>query len=697
MKLFHLFLLFVLSLQLSFAQTDSTEILNLDSSKVTVEFLGPKLDTIGISKFSVTTKKENQIYFISFSVKNKNSFTGRVFLNSEEKILSFKNGVAQLPFLPKYEGELLSIKSEDGKTKTSKLIHVTLKKDNSLRFIQIPLWVSIIPPLMAIILALIFRQVLLALFVGIFSGAWLANGMQLNPYGFMKSLFKVLDTYILHSLTDTGHLSVIVFSMMIGGVVALISRNGGMAGIVSKLSPFAKGPVSTQFVAWLLGVAIFFDDYANSLIVGNTMRPLTDKFKVSREKLSYIVDATAAPVAAVAFITTWIGAELGYIDDAIPNLKGIENPPSAYGIFLSSLPYSYYSFFTLIFMLFIIFTKRDFGLMYKAEKRARTTGKVFESDVDDIGGVDLEDMEPKQGIPLRWINGLLPILVVVGGTLLGLVDTGMSASYAKLIEKGVELNNNGWSEIWSKIALLEPTENVSFLRKLGILIGNSDSYSSLLWASLSAVIVSILMTLAQRLMSLEETLENTVKGFKTMLPALLILILAWALAKTTEELHTAEFLTSSLNGSISPYFLPVIIFLLAALISFSTGSSWSTMAILYPIAIPMTWEICIANGLSQEMTWALMYNNIAIVLSASVLGDHCSPISDTTILSSLASNCRHIDHVNTQLPYALVVGLVSIICGYTATAFGIPLLLNFALGVLVLFGVVMFFGKKVED
>jgi Na+/H+ antiporter NhaC len=270
-------------------------------------------------------------------------------------------------------------------------------------------------------------------------------------------------------------------------------------------------------------------------------------------------------------------------------------------------------------------------------------------------------------------------LVVVGGTLLGLVDTGMSASYAKLIEKGVELNNNGWSEIWSKIALLEPTENVSFLRKLGILIGNSDSYSSLLWASLSAVIVSILMTLAQRLMSLEETLENTVKGFKTMLPALLILILAWALAKTTEELHTAEFLTSSLNGSISPYFLPVIIFLLAALISFSTGSSWSTMAILYPIAIPMTWEICIANGLSQEMTWALMYNNIAIVLSASVLGDHCSPISDTTILSSLASNCRHIDHVNTQLPYALVVGLVSIICGYTATAFGIPLLLNFAL------------------
>ena len=697
MKLFHLFLLFVLSIQFTFAQTDSLEASKADSLNMKEEIKEPKLDTLGISGFSISSIKENNSFFINISSKNNKTFIGKISLNSEDQFLVFKNGVARLPFMPKYEGELLSIKSEDAKTKTSKLVHITLQQDNNLRFVHIPSWVSIIPPLMAIILALLFRQVLLALFVGIFSGAWLANGMQLNPYGFMKSLFKVLDTYILHSLTDTGHLSVIVFSMMIGGVVALISRNGGMAGIVSKLSPFAKGPVSTQFVAWLLGVAIFFDDYANSLIVGNTMRPLTDKFKVSREKLSYIVDATAAPVASIAFITTWIGAELGYIDDALPKLSGIENPPSAYGVFLSSLPYSYYSFFTLIFMLFIIFTKRDFGLMYKAEKRARTTGKVFVSDVDDIGGVDLEDMEPKKGIPLRWINGLIPILVIVGGTLLGLVDTGMSASYAKLIEKGVELSNNGWSEVWANMSMLEPNEKVGFVRKLGILIGNSDSYSSLLWASLAAVIVSILMTLAQRLMSLEETLENTVKGFKTMLPALLILILAWALAKTTEELHTAEFLTSSLNGSLSPYFLPVIIFLLAALISFSTGSSWSTMAILYPIAIPMTWEICIANGLSQEMTWALMYNNIAIVLSASVLGDHCSPISDTTILSSLASNCRHIDHVNTQLPYALVVGLVSVLCGYTATALGIPLLLNFALGVLILFGVVMFFGKKVED
>jgi Na+/H+ antiporter NhaC len=271
----------------------------------------------------------------------------------------------------------------------------------------------------------------------------------------------------------------------------------------------------------------------------------------------------------------------------------------------------------------------------------------------------------------------------------------MTASYNALLEKGVLMSTNSWSEIWSKIVMLEPNEQVGFVRKLGILIGNSDSYSSLLWASLSAVFVAIVLTLSQRIMKLEETIETTVKGFKTMLPALLILILAWGLAKTTEELGTAEFLTSSLGNSISPYTLPVIIFIISAIISFSTGSSWSTMAILYPIAIPMTWEICNANGLSQEATWALMYNNIAIVLSASVLGDHCSPISDTTILSSLASNCRHIDHVNTQLPYALIVGAISIVCGYLATALALPHILNFAIGTAMMFLIILIFGKKV--
>ena len=201
--------------------------------------------------------------------------------------------------------------------------------------------------------------------------------------------------------------------------------------------------------------------------------------------------------------------------------------------------------------------------------------------------------------------------------------------------------------------------------KMGILIGKSDSYVALLWASLSGVLVALVLTLSARIMKLMDAIHTITTGFKTMLPALIILTLAWSLAITTEELHTANYLTSILQDSISPYALPAIIFILAALIAFSTGSSWSTMAILYPIAIPTTWAICQSQGLDAGISMEILLNVISIVLAASVLGDHCSPISDTTILSSLASDCNHIDHVRTQLPYALTVGAVSLVIGNT--------------------------------
>jgi Na+/H+ antiporter NhaC len=521
--------------------------------------------------------------------------------------------------------------------------------------------------------------------------------MQLTPYGLMKSFFSVIDHYIIGALNNSSHLAVIVFSIMIGGVVAIISRNGGMAGVVKKLAPLAKGPKSTQLVAWLLGVAIFFDDYANSLIVGNTIRPLTDKYKISREKLAYIVDSTAAPISAVAFITTWIGAELNYISDAIPMLSGLENPPSAYSMFLSSLPYSFYSFFTLIFILIIIYTGKDYGGMYKAEYRARTTGRVFETEGEALSADDMEELEPVEGAPHRWLNGFLPIAMIVLGTLMGLIDTGMQSCYSELAAGGVQLAHNGWGEVWANMQFLDSTGEAGFVRKMGILIGNSDSYAALLWASMSSIVLALILTVLQRIMKLSDAIETVVGGFKTMMPALLILILAWALATTTEELSTAEFLTAALGDSLSPYMVPVVVFVLAAVIAFSTGSSWSTMAILYPIAIPLCWSISQNAGLPIETAMELLYNVIAVVLAASVLGDHCSPISDTTILSSMASNCNHIDPVKTQLPYALTVGAISITMTYVSTAFGIPFIINFIVGVALMFGAVMLFGKKVPD
>lgn len=681
----------------------------------------PSIDTLALHDFEVTYHA-GELRFSRPNVGDATTpdhFYTTVSVNGSEQELFFKNQEARLPYTSDYEGKLLSIVSQYERCKVkgcadcnvaihsipedilclqekrSRLIHLRKRADGSVRVQPIPLWLSILPPLVAIILALLFRQVLLALFVGILSGAWIVGGMPFTPYGMFKSLFSVIDHYILGALNSSSHLSVVIFSTMIGGLVAIISRNGGMAGVVNKLSPLAKGPKSTQFVAWLLGIAIFFDDYANSLIVGNTVRPLTDRYRISREKLAYIVDSTAAPISAIAFITTWIGAELNYISDALPSLTGLDNPPSAYSMFLSSLPYSFYSFFTLIFILIIVFTGRDFGAMFKAEHRARTTGRVFETEGEALSNDDMEELEPVEGAPRRWINGFLPIITVVLGTLLGLIDTGMQTCYSELISQGHNLAHNGWGVVWNNIQLLESSEEVGAVRKMGLLIGNSDSYAALLWASLSAIIVALMLTVSQRIMKMADAIETVVTGFKTMMPALLILILAWALAATTEELSTAEFLTAALGDALSPYMVPVVVFILAALIAFSTGSSWSTMAILYPISIPLCWSISQNAGLPMETAMELLYNVIAVVLAASVLGDHCSPISDTTILSSLASNCHHIDHVKTQLPYALTVGSVSLFLAYASTAFHLPFWLSFFGGVAVLFGIVLLLGKKV--
>ena len=617
------------------------------------------------------------------------------FKGGETEYLRFEQHRAQRPYLPSYEGELLKIQSLKGRDKATKLWHIRRETQTELRIQPLALTWSLAPPLVAIFLALLTRQVLLSLFLGVFVGAWLSSGMPLDPYHFSRSIFKVLDYYLLQSLLDSSHLSVVLFSLIIGGVVALISRNGGMAGIVEKIAPYAQGPKSSQFVAWLLGIAIFFDDYANSLIVGNTVRPLTDRYGVSRAKLAYIVDSTAAPISSIAFITTWIGAELGYITDAFSQLEGMNNPPGAYGVFLSSLAYSFYAYLTIVFILMVVFSGRDFGPMLKAETRARSGQVRSEPNHEDETGEAPEDLSPLPNAPLRWVNGLVPVLFIIFGTFYGLMDTGMMACFQALQAKGIVLDSPSWSLIWQALPQLEaPSQDFGTVRKLGLLIGSADSYKALLWASVSALLIAIILTISQRITRFETAVNISVQGFKTMLPALMILVFAWALATTTKELATADFLTTALGDYLSPYSMPVVIFILSAAISFSTGSSWSTMAILYPIAIPMTWTICLNYGLSQEASMEVLYNVIAIVLAASVMGDHCSPISDTTILSSLACDCNHIEHVSTQMPYALVVGTVSIVLAYVSTAWNLGFFFNFALGLAVLALVLRFFGRK---
>jgi len=533
---------------------------------------------------------------------------------------------------------------------------------------SIPDWMSIIPPIVAIALALILREVLLSLTIGIFSGLVL---MGLKSSKSIGQAFLEVPTAIQHSLVNKDHISVILFTLMIGAMVSIISKNGGMMALVKRISKKATTARSGQLATWLLGIAIFFDDYANTLVVGNTMRPLTDKLKISREKLAYIVDSTAAPVAAIAFITTWIGAELGYISDGIAKIpNGATEIGSAYGVFFQSLQYMFYPILTLFFIFMLVWRKRDFGPMLKAERKARAAdAMVKERSV--VGEID-EVEDKKESL---W-SAILPIAVMIVGATIGLFYTGLAGG------------GEGQEYVWNN--------SVSFATNLSEIIGRADSYLSLIWGSFCGLFMAILITISAGILSVRKTMSVAEAGVKSMMPAILILTLAWTLGAVTESLGTAEYLAALSQGNIMPEFIPTIVFLLAAGIAFSTGTSWGTMSILYPIVLVTSWNICAADAFSIDASMNIFANVVSAVLAGSVLGDHCSPISDTTILSSLSADCDHVQHVKTQMPYALTVGLVSIILGTIPAGFGIPFYITFPIAALTLYFIVSYFGKMTE-
>ena len=520
-----------------------------------------------------------------------------------------------------------------------------------------PLWMSVLPPLVAIVMALLIKEVISSLFVGILTGTFLMAlyGGASPASALGGGVLRVVDTYVVGSLFNADHVTIIVFTLIIGGMVRIITANGGMQGVVNWLSRRARGPRSGQLMTFLMDLCIFFDDYSNTLVVGNTMRPIADKLKVSREKLSYIVDSTSAPVVAVAFVTTWIGAELSYIQDGI-NAIGLNT--SAYSVFFHSLAYSFYPFLTLGFVLMIIFSGRDYGPMLKAERKARQASAME---------TEMRDSVSK---PAHLIDAVIPLLVLIFGTIIGLVVTGYDAV------------------VWQS--------GSDFFSRLSATIGAANSYLALLWASVLSLLTAIVMTLLRGTLEFGKVMEEMVEGFKAMLNAVLILTMAWAIALVTKDMHTAEFVSQLLvQWSLSPVVVPVLTFLLAALIGFSTGTSWGTMAILYPLILPASWRLCQEQGLSVDATMPLFYNVVASVLAGSVMGDHCSPISDTTIMSSLASSCNHIQHVRTQMPYALTVGGVAMLLGVLPTALGLPSWLAFLIAFGVLWLIVRFVGKRV--
>ncbi len=560
------------------------------------------------------------------------------------------------------------LNASDGKIDTSLVINGTgnfniiLPQFNvekvSLRVF--PGLLSIIPPLLAILFALIFRQVILSLMLGIYVGA-----VFIYDYNPLTGLLRLVDKYIINSISDVSHIQIIVFTLFFGGVIGLISKSGGTRGIANVITKIAKNRKSTMLSAWLSGLVIFFDDYANTLIVGNLMRPVTDKMKISREKLAFIVDATAAPVASIFIISSWIGFEVGLIHDG---LSMIGSDANAYTTFLATIPFRFYPIIMLFFVFLISYSQRDFGPMYKAERRALIEGKLFNG--KDIASADLTDTSEIFGNEdkAKWYNGIIPILVIIFGTIIGLIYTGINS----LQEQGI--SEYGIREI----------------------ISNSDSYLALLWSSFSACIVAAFMILSQKIMSLSETIDAWFLGIRSMLLAVIILILAWAIGAITVEMKTADYIISLIGDNISPHFLPVIIFLVAGLTSFATGTSWGTMAILMPIVIPLSHSVSGLYGLDAIENTLILQGVISSVLAGAVFGDHCSPISDTTILSSMASGCNHVDHVRTQLPYAILIAIVCMLLGDIPTAFGLSPYLSLGLIGLIVVAIVFLIGKKTD-
>ena len=531
-------------------------------------------------------------------------------------------------------------------------------------------FLTLIPPLVAIVLAFITKNVIISLFIGVISGTFM---LSLNDYSLIPSVFMAFEKFTyaaLESLADSWNAGIVLQVLTIGGLIALISKLGGARAVAEALAKHAKSAKSSQLITWFLGLFIFFDDYANSLIVGPIMRPVTDKQNVSREKLSFIIDATAAPIAGIMFVSTWIGYELSVIKDGFCQ---IGQEVSHFNIFMATIPFRFYNIIFVIVVIFVVITLRDFGPMYHAEKRARLTGKVLRDGAIPLAGAELDELSPKSNVKLSIWNAIIPIGTLIAASLLLFYFNGRGA-----------LIGDGDTEM---LALMQDAP-LSFLA-IREAFGASDAAIVLFQAALIASIVTMVMGLIQKAWTLKESLDIWITGMKSLLITGVILILAWSLSGVIKQLGTAHFLANFLEGAIAPFLLPSLIFIFACIISFATGTSYGTMGILMPLTIPIAHQI---GGGSYE----LILFSISAVLSGAILGDHSSPISDTTILSSMGAACDHLDHVNTQLPYALTIGALSILVGYLPLGLGFPIYIVLPLAIVITFLVVRFVGKRVD-
>ena len=538
-------------------------------------------------------------------------------------------------------------------------------EDNSVRFGIL----TLLPPLIAIALAFITKETVLSLFIGVFVGEFMLSVNDLNIISSAINAFLNLGSQVIACMADPWNAGIILQCLLIGGIIQLVTKMGGAKALADAFAKRADTPRKAQLFTWILGLCVFFDDYANSLIVGPIMRPVMDKLKVSREKLAFVVDATAAPVAGIAIISTWIGLEISLIAAGFKSV-GVTNV-TGFGIFLQTIPYRFYNIFILIFIVISALTLYEFGPMKKAEQKARARKENEEIVVPEAPGFD--EVKPVEGVKLSVWNAIIPIGTLIVGALIAFYWSGYTAILG--------------GEDQALITLMK-TAPLSF-NGIFQALSQSDASVALFQAALLASIVAIVMAVCEHILTIEDAISEWIGGMKTIVITGVILLLAWSLGGVIGEVGTADYLVGVLSSTIPAWIVPALIFILGALISFATGTAYGTMSILMPLAIPLAWAVS-----TGDMSFTIVCTSG--VLTGAIFGDHCSPISDTTILSSMGTSCNHIDHVQTQIYYAIFVAIVAVVFGYIPAGFGIPWYVCGVAGIIVMFVGLRILGEKVD-
>ena len=465
--------------------------------------------------------------------------------------------------------------------------------------------VSLFPAFLAIILTLATRQVLMSLFAGIWIGATIIVGW--NP---IAGAARALQ-FVITSVTDSFNSTILLFTFLIGAMLGMVFLSGGMSALANRIANRIRTRRQAELGTSFLGMLIFVDSYASTMITGSVMRPITDKFDISREKLAYLLDSTTAPTASIAVVSTWLGFEVGLIRQQFQAV-GVQADP--FVVFLQSIPFRFYSLLALALVFVVVLTGWDFGPMQRAEQRARNEGKVVADGSTPLIETQEDDIETPGHVEPRWWYFAAPIVALVAVTAFGLLYSG-----GILGERGV----------------------VDAL-------SNAATGKAILWGAFAGCATILAILVGHARISLDDVDDSIFEGFKMVMFPIAVLSLAWSIGAVSQALGVGAYVAGVAEGIITPGLLPMIIFLSAVIISFSIGTSWGTMSILFPVAVPLAASL----GAAFPIT-------IAAILTGALFGDHCSPISDTTVLSSMFAASDHVDHVNTQIPYALLAGSIA--------------------------------------